>query len=81
MWPVCLFVSTAVHVTLLVSVGVKSGSQAEAPAQVFSMVALPPLAMAAMPREYVAVRGDGVANAVVDSTKAKREGDKRGVDR
>ena len=77
MWPVCLFMSAALHFTLLVSVDVKSSSQAEDSAKVFSLVDLPSPQPTAAPREMVAFRADRAADPAVGDAKTKLESDKR----
>lgn len=78
MWPVCLFVSVAVHATFLFSVGVKGGSPAAGPASTFSLVDFSPSALAVTPSEKVVVL-DAAPTAANTSPKAKRESDKPGA--
>ena len=78
-WPVWLFVSVAVHATLLVSVGMKNGSPAGAPAKAFSLVDFSPHALAMAPPENIAVRSDAVTDAAITHARQKKLVDKRGV--
>lgn len=80
MWPICLFVSVAVHFTLLVSIGAKNGSQAELPAKAFSLVELSSPSLAVRPlEENVAARSDAASDAAIIRATSKRDSDRRGA--
>lgn len=78
-WPVCLFVSVAVHATLLVSVGMKNGSPAGSPAKAFTLVDFSPQALAMAPAENIAVRSAVVPDAAIPRAGQKNPVDKRGA--
>ena len=79
MWPICLVVSVALHLTLLVSIGAKNGSQPELPAKAFSLVDLPSPSLAVRPLENVTVRGDAASDAAIIRATSKRDSDRRGA--
>ena len=79
MWPICLVVSVALHLTLLVSIGAKNGNQAEIGANAFSLVDLSSQSLAVRPLENIAVQGDATSDAAIIRAKSKRDDDRRGA--
>ena len=75
MWPISMMASVALHATLLISVGVKSGSPPAASATVFSLIDFPAGVPAMLSREPVVTRAEAQPTVPALIAKPIQNGD------
>ena len=75
MWPIFMMASVALHATLLISVGVKSGSPRVASATVFSLIDFPTGVSAMLSREPVVTRAEAQPTVPALIAKPIQKGD------